>query len=156
MENKVKDVFVTLVSSAHAEDGAQEAPIRLRCRGQIKESPNGFLLKYQEVQQEDPKAAPNVQDVMLTVQTGSVPRVTMNRMGDYGTTMVFVKDRRFEGAYHTPYGDLGLALYAMQVQCKLGEDYGSIHLEYQLDMQGSYSAVQCIDVSFCAESSQPC
>ena len=80
----------------------------------------------------------------------------MTRLGDYGTTMVFVKDRRFEGAYHTPYGDLALALYAMQVQCKVAEDHGSVHLEYQLDMQGSYSAVQCIDVSFCAESSTPC
>ena len=156
MENKHTPVIVTLSSYARSENGEKEQPIKLMCHGKLRPMSDGCMLRYQEIQQEDPKSAPMVQDVILNVQTGSVPRVTMTRLGDYGTTMVFVKDRRFEGAYHTPYGDLGLALYAMQVQCKLGEDYGSIHLEYQLDMQGSYSAVQCIDVSFCAESSQLC
>ena len=156
MEKKPITVIVTLSSYARAENGEKEQPIRLMCHGKMRLTADGCMLRYQEVQQEDPKAAPNVQDVMLTVQTGSVPRVTMNRMGDYGTTMVFVKDRRFEGAYHTPYGDLSLALYAMQVQCKVAEDCGSVHLEYQLDMQGSYSAVQCIDVSWCQESNLPC
>ncbi|MBE5810339.1 MAG: DUF1934 domain-containing protein [Clostridiales bacterium] len=156
MEHKLIPVIVTLQSYSRGEHGEKEQPVKLMCHGKMKLTTDGCMVRYQEVQQEDANSAPMVQDVMLNIQCGPVPRVTMTRMGDYGTTMVFVKDRRFEGAYHTPYGDLALALYAMQVQCKVAEDYGSIHLEYQLDMQGSYSAVQCIDVSFCAESSQPC
>ena len=156
MENKLIPVIVTLSSYARGERGEKEQPIKLMCHGKLKKTSEGCMLRYQEVQQEDANSAPMVQDVILHIQPKDGPRVTMTRMGDYGTTMVFVKDRRFEGAYHTPYGDLALALYAMQVQCKLAEDHGSIHLEYQLDMQGSYSAVQCIDVSFCAESNQPC
>lgn len=156
MEIKPMPVIVTLQSYARGEHGEKEQPIKLICRGKMRPTSEGCMLRYQEVQQEDPKSAPMVQDVILNIQDGSIPRVTMNRLGDYGTTMVFVKDRRFEGAYHTPYGNLALALYAMQVQCRLGEDCGSIHLEYQLDMQGSYSAVQCIDVSWCAEGSHSC
>ena len=155
MENKMIPVIVTLQSYARGERGEKEQPIKLMCRGRMRPTGDGCMLRYQEVQQDD-TGETLAQDVILNVQNTPEPRVTMTRLGDYGTTMVFVKDRRFEGAYHTPFGDLGLALYAMQVQCKLGEDYGSIHLEYQLDMQGSYSAVQCIDVSFCEESSQPC
>ena len=155
MDMKPIPVLVTLSSYAKGEHGEKEQPIKLMCHGKLKLTADGCMLKYQEIQQDD-TGATNAQDVVLNIQPKDGPRVTMTRLGDYGTTMVFVKDRRFEGAYHTPFGDLGLALYAMQVQCKLGEDYGSIHLEYQLDMQGSYSAVQCIDVSFCAESSQPC
>ncbi len=155
MEKKPTPVIVTLSSYARGENGEKEQPIRLMCRGRMRPTADGCMLRYQEVQQDDTGATLS-QDVILNIQQGPEPRVTMTRLGDYGTTMVFVKDRRFEGAYHTPYGDLGMALYAMQVQCKVAEDCGSIHLEYQLDMQGSYSAVQCIDVSFCAEGSAPC
>ena len=156
MDTKMTPVIVTLSSYARGEKGEKETPIKLMCHGKLRATTEGCMLRYQEVQQEDANSAPMVQDVILNVQAGSTPRVTMNRLGDYGTTMVFVKDRRFEGAYHTPYGDLALALYAMQVQCKVEADHGSIHLEYQLDMQGSYSAVQCIDVSWCAESGSQC
>ena len=155
MDMKPIPVLVTLSSYAKGEHGEKEQPIKLMCHGKLKLTADGCLLKYQEIQQDD-TGATNAQDVILNIQPKDGPRVTMTRLGDYGTTMVFVKDRRFEGAYHTPYGDLALALYAMQVQCKVAEDHGSVHLEYQLDMQGSYSAVQCIDVSFCAESSTPC
>ena len=155
MDMKPIPVLVTLSSYAKGEHGEKEQPIKLMCHGKLKPTADGCMLKYQEVQQDD-TGATQAQDVILNIQQKDGPRVTMTRMGDYGTTMVFVKDRRFEGAYHTPYGDLALALYAMQVQCKVEEDHGHVHLEYQLDMQGSYSAVQCIDVSFCAESSKPC
>ena len=155
MDMKPIPVLVTLSSYAKGEHGEKEQPIKLMCHGKLKLTADGCMLKYQEIQQDD-TGATNAQDVILNIQPKDGPRVTMTRLGDYGTTMVFVKDRRFEGAYHTPYGDLALALYAMQVQCKVAEDHGSVHLEYQLDMQGSYSAVQCIDVSFCAESSPPC
>ena len=155
MDMKPIPVLVTLSSYAKGEHGEKEQPIKLMCHGKLKLTAEGCMLKYQEIQQDD-NGATNAQDVILNIQPKDGPRVTMTRLGDYGTTMVFVKDRRFEGAYHTPYGDLALALYAMQVQCKVAEDHGSVHLEYQLDMQGSYSAVQCIDVSFCAESGTPC
>ena len=155
MDMKPIPVLVTLSSYAKGEHGEKEQPIKLMCHGKLKPTADDCMLKYQEVQQDD-TGATQTQDVILNIQQIDGPRVTMTRMGDYGTTMVFVKDRRFEGAYHTPYGDLALALYAMQVQCKVEEDHGHVHLEYQLDMQGSYSAVQCIDVSFCAESSKPC
>lgn len=156
MENKMIPVIVHLSSYTRGACGEKEDPVRLMCHGRLRPASDGYLLRYQEVQQDEDTGETNMQDVILAMQMGGAPRVTMTRLGDYGTTMVFVKDRRFEGAYRTPYGDLGLALYATQVQCKLAEDCGNVHLEYQLDMQGSYSAVHCIDISYCAEGSQPC
>lgn len=156
MENKMTPVIVHLSSYTRGERGEKESVVRLMCRGRLRAAGDGYLLRYQEVQQDEDTGENTVQDVILAMQMSTPPRVTMTRLGDYGTTMVFVKDRRFEGAYRTPFGELGLALYAMQVQCRLADDCGSVHLEYQLDMQGSYSAVQCIDVSYCAEGSQPC
>ncbi|MGN0793075.1 MAG: DUF1934 domain-containing protein [Aristaeellaceae bacterium] len=153
MEKKAKPVLVTLVSASHTDDSEMEELIRLRCQGELKESANGYLLRYQEVQTDEETGTTISQDVILSLQPD---RVTMTRLGDFGTTMVFVKDRRFEGAYHTPYGDLALALFATQVTCHPGPDSGSVHLEYQLDMQGHYAAVQTIDVTYTAEGAQTC
>lgn len=153
MEKKITPVIVTLSSYTRGEHSEKEEAIRLMCRGQMRPTADGCMLRYQEIQQDD-DGATVTQDVILNIQQTPEPRVTMTRLGDFGTTMVFVKDRRFEGAYRTPYGDLGLALYAMQVQVKLAEDCGSIHLEYQLDVQGGYPTVQGIDVSFCTEGTQ--
>jgi len=145
--------LVTLVSGSHSGDSEPEELVRLRCQGELKETSTGYLLRYQEVQTDDETGKTVSQDVILSLQPD---RVTMNRLGAFGTTMVFVKDRRFEGAYHTPYGDLGLALFATQVSCRLGPDSGSVHLEYQLDMQGNYAAVQTIDVTYTAEGAPAC
>ncbi|MBQ3486113.1 MAG: DUF1934 domain-containing protein [Clostridia bacterium] len=153
MEQKATPVLVTLTSSAHSEGGDQDTPIRLRCQGQLKQTASGFMLRYQEIQTDDETGKTVSQDVILGLQPD---RVTMTRLGAFGTTMVFVKDRRFEGAYHTPYGDLGLALFATQVVCQAGPESGFVHLEYQLDMQGSYAAVQTIDVTYTAEGTHPC
>lgn len=149
MDQKPTPVLVTLSSMAKPEHGEPELPIRMMCRGKIRATATGYLLRYEEVQPDDETQQPLTQDVILNLQPD---RVTMTRLGDYGTTMVFVKDRRFEGAYRTPYGDLDMALYALQVQCSLHPDHGSVHLEYQLDMQGSYAAVQVIDLAYQAEA----
>lgn len=156
MDNNMIPVIVHLSSYTKVEHGEREDCVRLLCHGRLRAASDGYLLRYQEVQRDEETGENNTQDVILSMQKGDTPRVTMTRLGDYGTTMVFVKDRRFEGAYRTPYGELSLALYATQVQCKLEADCGSVHLEYHLDMQGNYSALQCIDISYCAEGSQPC
>jgi len=148
MEQKIRPVLVTLTSSARTDGHEEDTPIRLRCRGQLRETSGGYMLRYQEVQKDDESGQSVTQDVILGLQKD---RVTMTRLGAYGTTMVFVKDTRFEGAYHTPYGDLELALFATQVNCQLGPESGSVHLEYQLDMQGNYAAVQVIDVTYTTE-----
>ena len=153
MEQKVRPVMVTLVSASHADGAEPETPIRLRCQGEMRRTSNGCMLRYKEVQTDEDSRQTLTQDVILAIQPD---RVTMTRLGAYGTTMVFMKDRRFEGAYHTPYGDLALALFTTQVNSQIGDECGSVHLEYQLDMQGSYAAVQTIDVTYVSEGAAPC
>lgn len=147
MANDMRPVLVTLRSCAR--HGEEETPVmNLRCTGQLRMTASGYMLRYTEVQKDEDTGTTVSQDVILALQPD---RVTMTRLGDYGTTMVFIKDRRFQGAYHTPYGDLELALFATQVNVTMTPDQGSVHLEYQLDMQGSYAAVQVIDVTYTTE-----
>ena len=145
MDKNLTPVLVTLCSQQRGEHGEADKPLRLICQGRMKKTQSGCMIRYQEVQNDEETGRPVSQDVLLHVQND---RVTMTRLGEYGTTMVFVKDTRFEGTYHTPFGELGLALFTTQVNCRVEDQRGAVHLEYQLDMQGNFAAVQVIDVTW--------
>ena len=77
--------------------------------------------------------------------------MTMTRRGDYSNTMVFVPEQRFEGVYKTPFGEMDMAVYARGVRCDIGEAKGSVHLKYQLDIQGAYASTNELHLEY-AES----
>ena len=68
-------------------------------------------------------------------------RAVMERTGDFSTTMVFEKGRRFDGAYRTPWGELAMGIYTVQVNASFGEEQASLRLVYQVDIQGRFTAM---------------
>ena len=73
--------------------------------------------------------------------------VTLNRGGAYETQMVFRLGCRYEGQYHTPYGDMDLALYCTRLGYDLGDDGGSLELSYQLDLNGQFAAMHEMELN---------
>ena len=86
-------VLINLVSTIRDEEGEQEAPMQLFCRGELKKTASGYLIRYQESMPTEDDSEMVTSDVILSL---SEHRVTMSRPGEYGTTMVFVKDQRFQ------------------------------------------------------------
>lgn len=152
MKEQIIPVLVTLSGTSDAF--GQDDTIRVMTKGQLRQTPSGYMLRYQETQTDDGDGSVMTQDIILNMQPG---RVSMTRLGDYGTTMVFVKDTRFEGKYRTPFGDLDMALYATQVQTELTPEKGSIHLKYQLDLQGNFAGMNTLHLEYAAGSgNKPC
>lgn len=152
MDSDLISVHLTLESSSRDDDGAIDAPIRIMTTGKLKPTSGGFMLRYVESAADEATGEIMSSPVTLTLQPD---RVVMNRAGEFGSTMVFVKDTRFQGQYHTPYGDMGLALYTTHVYCKAGKDKGTVRLEYQIDMNGRYASTQTIALDYVAED-VPC
>ena len=150
MKEQIIPVLVTLSGTSDAS--GQDDTIRVMTKGQLRLTPSGYMLRYQETQTDDGDGSVMTQDIILNMQPG---RVSMTRLGDYGTTMVFVKDTRFEGKYRTPFGDLDMALYATQVQTELSPEKGCIRLKYQLELQGSLAGVNTLHLEY-AVSGKPC
>lgn len=153
----MKEEIVPVVIRLHGVSGTgngEDDHIRVMTKGQLRKTASGYMLRYQETQTDDGAHAVMTQDIILNMQPG---RVSMTRLGDYGTTMVFVKDRRFEGSYRTPFGELEMALFATQVQCDLSAEKGTVHLQYQLDLQGSFAAMNTLHLEYAAgEGTLPC
>lgn len=152
MEPDLIPVRLTLVSSSRDDEGAADEPIRIMTTGKLKPTTTGFMLRYVESAADDNTGEVISSTVTLTLQPD---RVVMSRAGEFGSTMVFVKDTRFQGLYHTPYGDMGLALYTTHVYCKAERDKGAVRLEYQIDMNGRYASTQTIALDYVAEA-VPC
>lgn len=151
MEKQGTPVLLTLLATSKNERGEANEPIRLMTTGELKKAPSGYMLRYQESQTDENDGSVLTQDIILMLQEG---RVTMTRLGDYGTSMVFVKDRRFEGAYRTPFGELEMALFATQVHVNVGPEKGSVHLEYQLDIQGGFASMHTMQLEYSAGEAQ--
>ena len=75
----------------------------------------------------------------------------MERKGDFSSTMVFAKGQRFEGVYHTPYGEMDMAVFTKEAACRFGRSEGNLHLKYQLNIQGSYASTNELHLEYKAE-----
>lgn len=137
-------VLLKMTSIVRGEETTE--PMQLLCRGELRKTPSGYMLRYEENLPVDDKEVMK-NDVILSM---SENRVSMSRPGEFGTTMVFVKEQRFEGEYRTPYGGMSMAIYPTHVYCNASEASGRVHLEYQLDFQGRYASMNTIDIEYYA------
>lgn len=143
--NEGMPVLLTITGINTEGDGAGEDPVKLTTRGTIRSEGLFFLLEYDESQIDEGDGSVTTQHIQLKIFGD---RVEMTRMGDFATTMVFVKDQRFEGAYRTPYGSLSMAVFSTLVQVVLKPTNGFIHLKYQLEVQGQYSGMHDLKLEY--------
>ena len=145
-------ISMNAVSRTDLNSREPDEPIRMLVPGRLTIENGIYMLRYQETQQDENGDVVGVQNITLTMAPG---RVTMTREGAFGTTMVFVRGQRFEGAYHTPYGDLEMAVYATKVDCRLAPHAGTVNLQYTLDMQGAFAAMNTLELTYAVNTHTP-
>ena len=74
--------------------------------------------------------------------------VTMNREGEFTTSMIFSQGNRYEGSYNTPYGSLEMGVFPTQVKYNVDDARGEVVLKYQLDIQGQYASMREMRIRF--------
>lgn len=143
-------VLMTLSGRAFGGAVEEEEAVDLMTTGMLYPLKEGWKLTYTETQPEDNTTTE------ITLLMGR-DRVVMTRSGDYASSMVFRKDRRFEGSYHTPFGSLSMAVFATRVDVNMTREHGTVVLEYQLDLQGNYAAMHELRLTYAANTEQaPC
>ena len=140
-----KPVLINLLAIAKYEH-APDYPIQFMTRGTLHLGDQGHaVLEYTESQEDEETGEIVTSQITLAMEKN---RVTMTRRGDCSNTMVFIPQRRFEGVYQTPYGNMDMAVYARGVRCEIGEQKGSVHLKYQLDIQGTYASTNELHLEY--------
>ena len=142
-------VFINLLALAKY-DHMPDYPIQFMTVGNLSyKNPNEILLEYQESQQDEETGEIMKADISLSLREG---RITMERKGDFSSTMVFKKGQRYEGIYRTPYGNMDMAVFTREAACRFGRSEGNMHLKYQLDIQGNYTSTNELHLEYKAGS----
>ena len=139
-------VLINLTSQASYQGYADE-PIRVLTTGTLIPRGQDCLLKYTERTEDEQTGEIEEEQILLTL---GKDQVTMNRTGAYANTMMFKKNRRFETSYRTPFGELPMAVFSRDVHCRLGEKEGTVHLKYELSMQGNYTSTNELHLVYAA------
>lgn len=146
-----KPVLINLLAIARY-DHAPDYPIQFMTKGKLRiGDEDSAVLEYTESQQDEETGEITTALVTLSMEKN---RVTMTRNGDYSNTMVFVPEQRFEGVYQTPYGAMDMAVFSRRVRCDIGDRKGSVHLKYQLDIQGAYASSNELHLEYTENGSE--
>ncbi len=149
MKEKGKQVFINLTAMASYE-GIVDYPIQFMTTGLItKPERERYVIRYRESQKDESTGKTMDSDIELDMRKNSV---IMTRTGEFTSTMVFSRDKRFEGKYITPFGDMDMAVYTRQLNCALGEESGTVHLKYQLNIQGNYTSTNELHLVYQTDS----
>ena len=150
--NSQKPVFINLLAIARY-DHMPDYPIQFMTVGKLSYANSGeALLQYVESQQDEETGEILNSDISLSLRDG---KITMERKGEFSNTMVFAKGQRYEGTYHTPYGEMDMAVYTKEANCRFGSSDGNIHLKYQLNIQGNYASTNELHLEYkCGEATE--
>ena len=144
-------VFINLLAIARY-DHTPDYPIQFMTKGKLfYTSKDEALIQYAESQQDEETGKIIQSDIMLSLRDGTI---TMERKGDFSNTMVFSRGQRFEGIYRTPYGEMDMAVYTKEAACHFGSTEGSMHLKYQLNIQGNYTSSNELHLEYKADQHQ--
>lgn len=138
---KTKPVRLTVTGMAYNRNEEDEA-MHMTTFGTLSGNTREWKLRYTERRTDSDEK----HDITMTMGEGMV---TVARKGAFASDLVFRQGHRFEGSYHTPYGDLSMGIYPTQVDYSVNKDGdGAVSLRYQLDIQGRFTSVHKLDIAF--------
>lgn len=141
-------VMINMLAIAHYEQ-MPDFPIQLMTTGKLQTLRDGeMILRYQETQPEDTDGPEMTSEVTLHL---TPKRVTMERTGDFHNMMVFSPGKRFEGMYSTPYGEMPIAVFSREAKTRYTGERGSVHLKYDLEIQGNLASSNELHLEFFPE-----
>lgn len=137
----MKDKQVKLTVEGIIDSSEDEKPGRMRLVtfGRLSRKDEAWKLKYNEIAADSGKHS-----VTITMDKDVV---TMDRLGEFSTSMVFKDGQRHEGLYNTPFGALDMGVFPTKVAYHIDEKgKGNIELKYQLDIEGRFASFHQLNI----------
>ena len=102
--------------------------IELVTEGKLEQEDEGhFTLSYQESE------VTGLEGTLTTFQIGP-ERVTLMRLGEVNSEMVFELGRRHLSMYETPYGALAMGVNTRELSSALNERGGELRIVYDIEL----------------------
>ena len=142
--SEAKKARLRIVSRLTEPDGDVHE-IKNARSGLVKEIPEGIVLEYDDVQDEE-KA-----HIVLTMKPGRTPRenrARMQRRGMVSSMLTFLPGQKVSSSYVTLYGEIPVAVDTRTVSIEQDEKGGMLTLDYDVYMGGERTSGARMEITW--------
>ena len=135
-----KEVIISIKGMQKYEN-AEPDTIELVTGGRLERDGESFTLSYQE-------SAVTGMDGTLTTFQIEPERVTLLRVGEYTSQMVFQEGRRHLSMYNTPYGAMAIGVNTRHLLAELDDHGGNIEIDYCIEVDHAVASRNIFCIQF--------
>lgn len=121
-----KDVVISIKGMQNYE-GEDSDTIELVTEGRLTRDEGGYTLSYQESE------LTGLEGTLTTIQVEG-EQVTLMRVGEVNSQMVFQEGRRHLSMYNTPYGAMAIGVNTRHLLAELNDQGGDIEIDYAIEI----------------------
>lgn len=121
-----KDVIISIQGLQHYA-GMDSDNLELVTEGKLEDAEGALRLSYQESELTGMEGTTTVFHV-------EPERVTLLRMGNVSSEMVFEEGRRHMSLYSTPYGSMEVGILARKLRSTLDQNGGKLEINYDIEI----------------------
>ena len=122
-----KDVVISIKGMQRYEDAPPDT-IELVTEGRLARDGSGsYTLSYQESE------LTGLEGTLTTIQVDG-EQVTLMRVGEFTSQMVFQEGRRHLSMYNTPYGAMAIGVNTRHLLADLTDQGGDIEIDYAIEI----------------------
>lgn len=135
-----KRVIVSIRGNQRTPEG-EDNQIELVTEGRLYKKGDFYYLEYDETVlsgMEDTKT-------LITVDN---KKVSFERLGTYSAQFIFEKGKKFVNCYRTPYGELQMGVFPLEVDFSMADTEGKVNLKYELDIAGKYTSLNELSLRY--------
>ena len=121
-----KDVVISIKGIQKYEDTDPDV-IELVTEGRLTRVGESYTLSYQESE------LTGLEGTLTTIQVDG-EQVTLMRVGEFTSQMVFQEGRRHLSMYNTPYGAMAIGVNTRRLLADLNDHGGDIEIDYAIEV----------------------
>ena len=121
-----KDVVIS-IKGMQKYEGNDPDTVELVTAGRLMKDKAGYTLSYQESE------ITGREGTLTTIQVEG-EQVTLMRMGEFNSQMVFQEGRRHLSMYNTPYGAMSVGVNTRHLLADLSDKGGDIEIDYAIEI----------------------
>ena len=121
-----KEVVIS-IKGMQKYEGAPPDVIELVTEGRLVREGGSYTLSYQESE------LTGLEGTLTTIQVDG-EQVTLMRMGEFNSQLVFQEGRRHLSMYNTPYGAMSVGVHTRHLLAQLSDQGGDIEVDYSIEV----------------------
>ncbi len=128
------------IRGQQAFQGAEEETMELVTEGILQREQGAYTLSYQESE---------VTGLGGTLTTFQIEPdcVTLMRVGEVNSQMVFQKGRRHMSLYETPYGSFAVGINTRRMRADLDDQGGEIEIDYNIEIDHKVAGINLFHIN---------